>query len=150
MKRNRILAAATLAGLLAVGSSALYAFDGRCGEGPHGHGGFGPVGAAYHLDNLTADQRKQLDDLRDKQRKAFEQSRDEHQALRKQIWETTDPKALRPLADKEGKFVADMIMQRAETRTAVEKILTPEQREQLKKEYQERRNDRHGGKGDRW
>jgi len=148
MKRNRIFAAATLAGLLAIGSSALYAFDRPCGDGPHGHGGYGQFGAVYHLDNLTDKQRQQFDALRDKERKSFEKQREEHQALRQKIWETTDPKVLRPLAEQEGKYVTEKIMHRAQLRAELDKILTAEQREQLKKEFQERRDKRREHRGD--
>jgi len=147
MKRNRIFAAVALASLLAVGSSALYAFDRPCGNGPHGHGGYGPFEAIYHLDNLTDKQRQQLDALRDKERKSFEKQREEHQALRQKIWDTTDPKALRPLAEQEGKYVTEKIMHRAELRTELDKILTAEQREQLKKEFQQRHDKRRDQRG---
>ncbi len=155
MKRGKYIAAAALAGLLALGSGATYAFGERCDGWQHGHGGggFGAMGAIYQLEDLTPDQLKQLHALQIKQRNEMEQARSERESLHDAIAKTTDPKALRPLAEKEGKLVTDRIMKRAEFRAEVEKILTPAQKTKLKamkEEWDKRRGDRrdgHDGRG---
>jgi len=147
MKRAKYIVAASLAGLLALGSSASYAFNERCDGWAHGYGGGGfvPMSAIYQLDDLTPDQLKQLHTLQIKQRKEMEQTRTERESLHDAIVNTTDPKALRPLAEKEGKLVTDRIMRRAEYRAEVDKILTPAQRtklKEMKEEWTKHRRDR--------
>lgn len=151
MKSSRILMMLTMVGLLAAGSTAALACGGP-GGGHRGHDGYGPMRAIYHLDNLSDEQRKQLDTLRDKQRKEMEQTRDEHRALRDAMDKATDAKTLRPLAEKQGKLVTEMIMKRQEMRNEVEKILTPAQRTQLKEMQEKWRDDRddYRGDGPRW
>jgi len=142
--------AVTLAGLLAAGSTAAFACGGHGGK--FGPDGYGPMRAIYHLDNLSDDQRKQLDGLRDKQRKEFEQTRNERRELHDAMAKATDAKTLRPLAEKQGKLVTEMIMKRQEMRSEVEKILTPEQRSQLQ-EIQSKWRDDHDDfrdRGPRW
>ncbi len=145
------MAAAALAGLLALGSSVTYAFGEHCDGWQRGHGGgAGAMGAIYQLDDLTPDQLKQLHALQIKQRNEREKTRSERESLHDAIAKTTDPKALRPLAEKEGKLVTDRIMERAEFRAEVEKILTPAQRTKLKamkEEWEKRRDDRRDGRG---
>lgn len=151
MKPSRILMTLSMVGLLAAGSTAALACGGP-GGGHRGHDGFGPMQAIYHLDNLSDEQRKQLDTLRDKQRKEMEQTRDEHRALRDTMDKATDAKTLRPLAEKQGKLVTEMIMKRQEMHSEVEKILTPAQRAQLKEMQDKWRDDRGGDRdyGPRW
>lgn len=143
MKPNRILMAVALVGLFAAGSTAVLACGGHGGK-HHGPDGFGPMRAVYQLDNLSDEQRKQLDTLQDKQRKEMEQARDEHKALREAMDKATDAKTLRPLAEKQGAFVTEKIMQQQTMRNEVEKILTPAQRSQL----QELTQKRHGERGE--
>lgn len=150
MKRKQFIITAAMAGLLALGSGALYAHE-RCG-GPHDHEGWGPatMGAVYQLDDLTPDQLKQLHALQIKQRQEFEKAREERESLHKAIAETTDPKALRPLAEKQGKMVTEAIMRHAELRAEVDKILTPAQRTKLnkmKEDWDKRREGRRDGRG---
>ncbi|HEY0720863.1 MAG TPA: Spy/CpxP family protein refolding chaperone [Gammaproteobacteria bacterium] len=150
MKANRILMTVTLAGLLAAGSTAALACGGQGGK--FGPDGVGPMRAIYQLDNLSDAQRKQLDALRDKQRKEMEQTRDERRALHEQMDKATDAKTLRPLAEQQGKQVTEMIMKRQEMRNEVEKILTPEQRSQLKEMETKWRDgkDEDRERGQRW
>jgi Spy/CpxP family protein refolding chaperone len=150
MKRNsRVLVVATLAGVLVAGTGSALAFGGCDGKGPGGRGGFGPVAAAYRLDDLTAEQRKQLDALRDAERKQRAQMRDERQALRDAMQAGADAKTLRPLAEKQGKNMTERIMHQAEVRAAVDKILTESQRKALAEDMQRggSRGDRGRGKG---
>lgn len=150
MKSSRILMAVTLAGLLAAGSTAALACGGHGGK--YGADGFGPMRAIYQLDNLSDAQRKQLDGLRDQQRKEFEQTRNERRELHDAMANATDAKTLRPLAEKQGKLVTEMIMKRQAMRGEVEKILTPEQRSQLKEMEAKWRDERdeYRGHGPRW
>lgn len=141
MKATRIVMAITFVGLLAAGSTAVFACGDR-GDWRHGSDGIGPMRAISQLDNLSDDQRKQLDNLRDKQRKEFEQTRNERQQLRDAMDMATDAKTLRPLAEKQGKLVTEMIMKRQEMRSEVDKILTPAQRTQLKEIEERRQEDR--------
>lgn len=151
MKASRILMTVTLAGLVAAGSTVALAGGGGCGR-DHGPDGFGSMRAISQLENLSDAQRKQLDDLRDKQREEFKQTRDERRELREAMAKASDANALRPLADKQGKLVSEMIMKRQAIRDEVEKILTPEQRSQLKEMEAKWRDDQedYRGHGPRW
>jgi Spy/CpxP family protein refolding chaperone len=104
--------------------------QGMQGAHPMMHGGI--LRDAYRVDNLTAEQRKQLDALRDQERQRFQANRTDRDALRDALAKGADAATLRPLAEKEGKHVTEMIMQQAEVRAQVEKILTEPQRAQLK------------------
>jgi Spy/CpxP family protein refolding chaperone len=117
-------------------------FDGKRFDGAGGRGGFGPVAAAYRLDDLTAEQRKQLDTLRDTMRKQHDQMRDDRRAVFDALSEGADAKTLRPLAEKQGKNVTESIMRQAEVRAEVNKILTDSQRKALSE--MNRRGDRRG------
>lgn len=144
MKRtSRLFAAATLGILLAAGVGSAAAFDGHWS----GRGGPGMLGAAYRLDDLSAEQRQQLDALRDKARAQMGQWRDDRRALRDALNEGADMDKIRPLAEKQGQHVTAMILQQAETRAALNTILTEAQRDQLNDiaRYKSRRLDRHGG-----
>ena len=106
------MAAAALAGLLALGSSVTYAFGEHCGGWQHGHGGgAGAMGAIYQLDDLTPDQLKQLHALQIKQRNEMEQARSERleQAyVREQQWLSTQQENLNKMssaADKVQQFI---------------------------------------------
>lgn len=141
-RSSRFLVVTTLAGVLAAGSGSALAFGGCDPDGPHGHGGFSPVAAAYRLDDLTADQRKQLDTLRNEMRKQQSAMRDDRDALRDALDDGVDAKTLRPLAEKQGKNVTDAILRQVEMRARVEKILTPDQVKALKERPD--RSDRQG------
>ena len=142
MKATRIVMAITFVGLLATGSSAVFACGDR-GDWRHGPDGIGPMRAISQLENLSDDQHKQLDALFDKERKEMRQRRDEQEELRDAMDKATDAKTLRPLAEKPGKLVTEMIMKRQEIRSEVDKILTPAQRTQLKEMTERWQDDRH-------
>lgn len=146
MKPSRILMAVTLVGLLATGSTVALACGGPGGGKHHGHGGFGQMRAVYHLDNLSDEQLKQLDTLYDKERKEMRQRRNEHEDLRDAMDKATDTKTLRPLAEKQGKFVTERIMKGFELRNEVDKILTPAQRIQLQ-QMEDRRSEHRDMRG---
>lgn len=142
-RRSRLFAAATLGILLAIGVGSAAAFDGYWS----GRGGPGMLGAAYRLDDLSAEQRKQLDALRDTVRMQMDQWRDDRRALRDALSEGADVDKIRPLAEKQGQHVTAMILQQAETRAALNKILTEAQRDKLDELARDksRRFNRHGG-----
>lgn len=154
MKRRNIFAALALGTVLAAGIGTAAAFDGsRCGPGAAPWGGPGMLGAAYRLDDLTAEQRTQLDALRDKVRAQMDQSRADRRALRDALRDGADVDAIRPLAEKQGQHVTAMILQQVETRTALNTILTDAQRAKLKDtaRYKSRRFPHHGrGPGFGW
>lgn len=126
----------------------------------HGGRDGGPMGASFHermpyksvyrVDGLTDKQREKLDALFDANQDAMytkmkswrKDSRELHDAIRN----NADAATIKPLAQKEGDHVAEMIVQRAELRTKIDAILTPEQRKQLADMSQ--RPQRRDGEGD--
>jgi Spy/CpxP family protein refolding chaperone len=72
--------------------------------------------------------------MRDK----FNTMRDNRNALRDAIQKGADEKEVRPLAEKQGQFVTEMIMTRAQMQKKVNAILTEEQRAELEKIQKER------------
>lgn len=141
--------------LVAAAGTAL-AFGGHRGGGCDR--GDMQVRAAYRLSDLTDQQRKQLDQLqdqrRDQLRKMLDNRRQDRRALRDAFAKGADVATIRPLAEKQGKFVTEMIIWKAEGRAAVDKILTDAQRKELakmRKEWMQRYHDRgwdHGRRGD--
>ncbi|MCK9531318.1 MAG: Spy/CpxP family protein refolding chaperone [Gammaproteobacteria bacterium] len=140
MKRNHriIIAAAALSGLLAAGTGSALAFGpgGGCDRmgmtGQGALGAMGTMGAVYRLDDLTAEQKTKLRALRDQARKQQAAWREDRQALHDAFLDGADAKALRPLAEKQGRNVTEGIMLRAEHRAAINAILTDAQRAQLR------------------
>ena len=94
-----------------------------------------PYKAAYRVDGLTDQQRKQLDALFDANQDAMyakmKSWRADSRALREAMRNNADAATIKPLAQKEGEHVAEMIVQRAELRSKIDAVLTPEQRKQL-------------------
>lgn len=108
--------------------------------GHHGKGGCdrNAMRAVYEVEGLTDAQKEKLEALRDQQREAFrtlrDASRDDRRALRDAMERGASLDEVRPLAEKQGKHVTEMIMLRAEMRQKLNAILTPEQQKQLKSE----------------
>ncbi len=102
--------------------------------------------AAYRVSGLTDQQRSNLDKVFDAaQDSAYEKMkswRTDRRALREALRNGADPATIKPLADKAGQHVAEMIVMRAETRAKVNGVLTPEQQTELK---QMSRRGRHPG-----
>jgi Spy/CpxP family protein refolding chaperone len=131
---------------LALGGMALaLADDGFRGHGEHhgaqckdGHWGKGMEGGMEHMMeglDLTPDQRSQVRAIVDQARPSMRELRDKMRDNRKQLRQltqaaTVDEKAVRSLADAQGKLKADMIMQRSKMQVALNKVLTPAQRKQ--------------------
>jgi Spy/CpxP family protein refolding chaperone len=101
------------------------------------------------LDNVTDEQRAQLRTLFTEQRDAMSEKRDamreNRKALREAIAKGATTEEIRPLADKQGEQIAEMIMAKAEMRQKMATILTEEQM----KELQDSRSERMG-KHMRW
>lgn len=131
MKRRNIFAALTLGAVLFAGIGTATAFDGPWGGPGAGCEGPGMLGAAYRLDDLTAEQQKQLDALRDKVRAQMDQSCDDRRALRAALRDGASVDKIRPLAERQGRHVTVMILQQAETHAALNTILTDAQRAKL-------------------
>ncbi len=146
--------AAVLAGSLA---AAVPAF--ARGMGPHGdcaHDGPGMAGMRggdpeAHIDhmvrelNLSTTQRDAVRAIVDKHRAEARALRDRMADNHKQLRALTaqgdaDEAKVRTLADAQGKNVADMIVLHTRMQAEIDKVLTPAQREQLRKR-------RHGGFG---
>lgn len=144
-RKRRWPALAAGALLLAAAGTAV-AFGGPRGHGMHGFGagtpGDGMTGAmslrgAYRLDGLTDAQRKKLDALqerlRETMRERMDAARDDRRALRDAMAEGADAAAVRPLAERQGKRVTEMILTRARVRSELSGILTEEQRQALRR-----------------
>jgi Spy/CpxP family protein refolding chaperone len=98
---------------------------------------------------VTDEQRAQLRTLFTEQRDAMSEKRDamreNRKALREAIAKGATTEEIRPLADKQGEQIAEMIMAKAEMRQKMATILTEEQM----KELQDSRSERMG-KHMRW
>jgi Spy/CpxP family protein refolding chaperone len=140
-----------LAGSLLLGSAAALAFGGGydghhggCQYGESRHGGYGHGDRMYGLKqlDLSDEQRNAFRDLfksqRDGKREQRDAMRDNREAIRDAIDKGASDSELRALADKQGKFVADRIMERAAFRAKVAEILTDEQEKQLQAFREER------------
>jgi len=162
--RNRIL---TLAGALLVAGTTLALADGpgRGGPGPGapgdcgGHRGFGPgghammerhlgalgpLGFALHRLDLTTEQRDRIHGI-------LAAQRDAHQALRDQLRGQRDERMKEPLAtefdearvraraQEHAQLMVEMEVARARVASEVLAVLTPEQRAELQKMRDERR-----------
>ena len=142
MMRQRRRWPAAVAGLLLIATAgAAVAFG-----GPHGHrpdrGGMSdssgsmPLSGAYRLEDLTDAQRDKLDALRDRireeQRQRRDAGRDDRRALRNAFRDGADVKAVRPLAERQGERVEEMILARAQVRSELAGILTEAQRQALR------------------
>jgi len=142
----RLFTVALLSTLLTTGAGNAIAFDGPMG-GPMGWhkgcaingqmGGWGnpyTLRRVYQLPDLTVEQRKEVDALRDKIRAQRDQWRLDRRALQDALRDKVPVEQLKPLAEKQGQHLTAMILLRAETRAALEQILTKEQRAQLEKD----------------
>ena len=137
-RRWPALAAGTL--LLAAAGAAV-AFGGPHGHGPHRGGMPGdaasmPLRGAYRLDDLSDAQRQELDALRDEMRQDMRErmdaARDDRRALRDAFRDGADAEGVRPLAERRGRRVTEMILARARVRSELAAILTEEQRQALR------------------
>jgi len=143
---------AAVAALIITGGTALACNGGFGGHGarhggPHamgeGHfaGGFGAqtfgLRAAYRVSDPSDQQRAELDKVfaaaQDSAYEKLKGWRVDRRALRDALRNGADPATIKPLADKAGQHVAEIIVMRAETRAEVSAVLTPEQRTELEK-----------------
>ncbi|MGM0593445.1 MAG: Spy/CpxP family protein refolding chaperone [Pseudomonadota bacterium] len=148
-----------LAGSLLLGGTgaALAYGGGHFGKGGCGHHG-GSMHGVKRLDNLSDGQRDQIRAIMSEQREAMrdrkDKMRDSRRALREAMQQGADEATLRPLAEKQGAAVTEMIMARARVRNQIHALLTEEQRQQLEQQRRDRRNggkdDHRRGHGDRW
>jgi len=138
---HRLFTVALLSTLLTTGAGNAIAFDGPMGwhrGGPIAGqmadwGGPYTLKRVYQLPDLTAEQRKEVDALRDKIRAQRDQWRPDRRALHDALRDNVPLEQLKPLAEKQGQHVTAMILLHAETRAALDRILTKEQRAQLEK-----------------
>lgn len=153
MKRTNKTVIAVLAGTLLLGGAGAVLASG----GYHGKGGCDFKGAPMHalerVDNLTDEQRNQISEIMDTQRSAMRERRDEMRdsrtAVRDAIHNGADEATLKPLAQKQGEMVAQMIMERAKVQGQISAVLTEEQRQQLQQLREERREQRRGDDDER-
>lgn len=142
--KKRWLIPAAVAALIITGGSAV-----ACGHGNNdgsrggrhsmqsshfgGHGG--QLRGAYRVSNLSDQQRNALDKIfdatQDQKYEKMKSWRSDRRALREAMRSGADAATIKPLADKAGQHMAEMIVMRAETRAKVYAVLTPEQRTQL-------------------
>lgn len=136
---------ALVAGSLLLGSAGAMAYG--------GHGFYGkscdrdkPMHALEKLDNVTDVQRDQLRKLFDEQRESKKAQREAMRANRKALHEAINKGAgteeIQALANKQGEYVAAMIMAKAEMRQKMATVLTEEQMKQLQQYRDERREKR--------
>jgi Spy/CpxP family protein refolding chaperone len=145
MKHSPKHLVAILAGTLLIGTTGAVLASGdyhnreRCGH----HGG--SMHGLKRLDNLSDEQRDQIKAIMREQRDAMRDRRDEmrdsRRALRDAMQQGADEATLRPLAEKQGAMVTEMIMERAKVRNNINAVLTEEQRKQLEQQRRERRYD---------
>lgn len=136
---------ALIAGTLMLGSAGAMAYEGH-GYGHKGCGHDMPMHALQKLDNVTDAQREQLRKLFDEQRESMRGQRDamrqNHKAVREAINSGASTEELRALANKQGEYVAAMIMAKAEMRRKMATVLTKEQMKQLQEYRSERMEKR--------
>lgn len=149
MNKKHWLIPAAVAALIATGGTAVACsgyggLDGyRSGhhrsmqhQGFRGHGHGQRLHAAYRVSDLTDAQRTQLDKVFDAAQDARYESmkrwRDGRRALREAMRSGADSATVRPLAEKAGQHMAELIVLRADARARVHAILTPAQRNELK------------------
>jgi len=142
---NKLTTTILIAALAAGGIALAGADDGWRGghEGAHcknkhmGMEGHDPMAPMMEGLDLTPEQRAQVDAVVDQAKPALNDLRDKMGENRKQLQALTqadaaDEAAIRALADEAGKLKAEMIVQRSRMQVEINKVLTPEQREQWK------------------
>ncbi len=156
-KKRWLIPAAAAALIISGGTALAYGgygpHDGqRCAQHSRSHGGHmgGQMGGqmgmrgAYRVSNLSDQQRAELDKVFDAAHDAtyakMKSWRTERRALRDAMRKGADPATIKPLAEKAGQHMAEMIVMRAETRAKVNAVLTPAQRAELQ-------TLAHGGRG---
>lgn len=160
MKRSTKHLAAILAGtLLLSGTGAALAYGGgHFGKDDCRHSGGAAMHGLKRLDNLSDEQRDQIKGImrgqRDVMRDRMTDMRDSRMALRDAMQKGADEATLRPMAEKQGAMVTEMIMARAKVRNQIQAVLTEEQRQQLEQMRNERwdddDDDDRRGHGYRW
>lgn len=115
--------------------------------GPGGTCGYGGqhTGRMAQALNLTDEQQTKMQQARDKMRPQFQALRQQMRDNRKAIYELdTTAKdyesKLAALAREQGKLTEQMVVLHGQMRAETQAILTPEQREQAKKLWQQRRD----------
>lgn len=144
---NKTTAAFLITALAAVGIATAVADDGWPGHGEHPgshcknrHMGHDVDGHLAHMTeqlDLTPDQRVQVRAILDQAQPALDELRARMGENRKQLQALTQTEApgdaaIRALADDQGKLKAEMIVQRSRVQVEINKVLTPDQREQWK------------------
>jgi Spy/CpxP family protein refolding chaperone len=140
-----------LTAVLAVPAVASSDERGECHRGGHfsmmGHHRDGEDHFVKHLTrrlDLTPEQQTAIQETLKKSEAERRAARDQLQANREALRKLTDagqadPQALQKLAQEQGKLMAEQIVRRAQVHAEIQKLLTAEQREQLKQ-----MRDRHG------
>lgn len=125
-----------------------------CGYGGHGHGHgtHGDVDAGIDrmsgLLDLSKEQRDAMRAIGDKHRPQLRELRDRLSDSRRQLRDlaakgTPDAAQVRPLAEAQGKAMADMMVLRTQMRAEMDKVLTDAQRDKLR-QLRERRGPGRG------
>lgn len=150
---NKTLAALLATGLtIGVASNAI-AFGGHdrgCDGSPHSAS---PMRALYQLDSLTDEQRTEIKKLMKEERKSMrdlmDAMQDNRDALQEAMRDNLTTDKIKPLAQKQGEQIAEMIVARAQIREKINAILTEEQRKELSSmKLQKGRDDNDRGRGD--
>ncbi|MBI4756194.1 MAG: Spy/CpxP family protein refolding chaperone [Betaproteobacteria bacterium] len=123
-----------------------------CSYGGHGHGMHGDVDAGIDrmsgLLDLSKEQRDAMRAIGDKHRPQLRELGDRLSDSRRQLRElaakgTPDAAQVRPLAEAQGKAMADMMVLRTQMRAEMDKVLTDAQRDKLR-QMRERRGPGRG------
>ncbi len=132
MQKKSIVA--LLAGSLLLGSAGVMAYGGH-GCDRKGFEDSKPTRVLEKLDNVTDEQREQVQKLFEEQRESMkgqrEAMRENRKAVREAINKGASTEEIGALANKQGEYVAAMIVAKAEMRRKMGNVLTEEQMLQL-------------------
>lgn len=151
MNKRNLIIGGLLAGSLALGSIGIAnaGKHGGCGFGHHG----GKHGRMFKHLGLSDAQRDQVFKIMHDSKPAKYEKMKQMRGLRKQMREAIhsdrfNVKAVRKLAEKKAAIMVDLMVLKAQTRNRIYQVMTPEQKQKIKKFSNKRGRRGHGhGRG---